>query len=694
MPAIIKTNVLLTILCCCCLVKVTRAAQDVPKGVNILKHINRVNDDGSYTFGYEADDGSFKIETRDVQGNVKGMFGYIDETGELKRVSYTASNGTGFEPMTTPTAPVSEDIDEEDRDEANDSDNDEDNSNDDEDNDKTEEKDVSTRRRGPVLVLRQPATSTRAPVIQHIPRKTPSDEAVKSTTPAYGDYIAGRKPSMDLFIRAVATADSNLHRARDRIDQSQPRTTAAPIRRILVTRRPVSEDPHHRESANLIRRQLGSDQASRAIDSHDVYPEDGRSRYIAPQARLQNQVLASLLPQASPEYRNQILAQNARGFGPISVVEPTFRPGFEPPDIAPEVSTVPPTPFPPRNRYYPENHALPIPRRFRPQNGLEGARIPLPIGADPQSRYDRPQLTTETPQISPILQRRPLYAEPPSNYNRGGGHDQVSAIQSLRDELMEYLLQYLQQRTGRANVGFQGRYPGPVPPLTPPQVPNQYYNPGNYYPPYNQYPVPNPQYYNPMMYNQYPGQFVPFPNQNQQYFNPYLGQNPQYPGPVFPNLGQYPQIPPIGQPFPAGIAPGFAGQAQLNNPNIQHSGQQSQQLQQVNSQILTNPSAAPQLTDARTLSPTPFLRTFRPTPLPQQDLSQQEQIFRTLVAASTRAPPSPGYDSSPTTELPKRSTQPIRNVQILGSASETVTQRVTTQSTPAQVTSIKSSTSS
>ena len=39
--------------------------------VAILKQINRVNDDGSYTFGYEAADGSFKIETRDVLGNVK-----------------------------------------------------------------------------------------------------------------------------------------------------------------------------------------------------------------------------------------------------------------------------------------------------------------------------------------------------------------------------------------------------------------------------------------------------------------------------------------------------------------------------------------------------------------------------------------------------------------------------------------------
>ncbi|KAK3925428.1 Cuticle protein 6, partial [Frankliniella fusca] len=70
--------------------------------VAILKQINRVNEDGSYTFGYEAADGSFKIETRDVLGHVKGMFGFIDEKGQLKRVSYTAANGTGFQADPTP----------------------------------------------------------------------------------------------------------------------------------------------------------------------------------------------------------------------------------------------------------------------------------------------------------------------------------------------------------------------------------------------------------------------------------------------------------------------------------------------------------------------------------------------------------------------------------------------------------------
>lgn len=72
--------------------------------VSILKQINKVNDDGSYTFGYEASDGSFKVETRDVAGNVKGMFGFVDETGLLKRVSYSASNSSGFQAAADPAA--------------------------------------------------------------------------------------------------------------------------------------------------------------------------------------------------------------------------------------------------------------------------------------------------------------------------------------------------------------------------------------------------------------------------------------------------------------------------------------------------------------------------------------------------------------------------------------------------------------
>lgn len=72
----------------------TISAQTTP--VPILKQINTVNDDGSYTYGFEAADGTFKIETRDVNGNVKGKYGYVDANGDLKTVEYSAGK-PGFE---------------------------------------------------------------------------------------------------------------------------------------------------------------------------------------------------------------------------------------------------------------------------------------------------------------------------------------------------------------------------------------------------------------------------------------------------------------------------------------------------------------------------------------------------------------------------------------------------------------------
>ncbi|CAA9994698.1 unnamed protein product [Nesidiocoris tenuis] len=52
--------------------------------VPILKQINRHNDDGSYSYGYEAADGSFKIETKTPNGEVFGKYGYVDDTGKVR----------------------------------------------------------------------------------------------------------------------------------------------------------------------------------------------------------------------------------------------------------------------------------------------------------------------------------------------------------------------------------------------------------------------------------------------------------------------------------------------------------------------------------------------------------------------------------------------------------------------------------
>ncbi|XP_019761732.1 DNA-directed RNA polymerase II subunit rpb1 [Dendroctonus ponderosae] len=68
--------------------------------VPILKQIDRHNDDGSYSYGYENADGTYKIETKYPTGEVYGKYGYIDDTGKLREVEYGASQ-RGFEPAGT-----------------------------------------------------------------------------------------------------------------------------------------------------------------------------------------------------------------------------------------------------------------------------------------------------------------------------------------------------------------------------------------------------------------------------------------------------------------------------------------------------------------------------------------------------------------------------------------------------------------
>lgn len=65
--------------------------------VPILKQINRHNEDGSYSYGYEAADGSFKIETKAANGEVKGKYGYVDDSGKQIEIEYGA-NKNGFQP--------------------------------------------------------------------------------------------------------------------------------------------------------------------------------------------------------------------------------------------------------------------------------------------------------------------------------------------------------------------------------------------------------------------------------------------------------------------------------------------------------------------------------------------------------------------------------------------------------------------
>jgi len=98
-------------LCLACVVLCSGlvVSQDLPEStttppVEIVKQVNEINEDGSYTVGYEASDGTFKLETRDTDGNVEGKYGFLDDNGEIKIVEYSSNNSTGF--STSLTGPL------------------------------------------------------------------------------------------------------------------------------------------------------------------------------------------------------------------------------------------------------------------------------------------------------------------------------------------------------------------------------------------------------------------------------------------------------------------------------------------------------------------------------------------------------------------------------------------------------------
>lgn len=61
---------------------------------------DRHNEDGSYSYGFEAADGSYKIESKYPNGEVYGKYGFVDDTGNVREIEYGASR-RGFEPVGT-----------------------------------------------------------------------------------------------------------------------------------------------------------------------------------------------------------------------------------------------------------------------------------------------------------------------------------------------------------------------------------------------------------------------------------------------------------------------------------------------------------------------------------------------------------------------------------------------------------------
>lgn len=164
-----------------------------PKKLEIVKQLRRLNPDGSYTVGFEAEDGTFKFESRDVLGNVKGTYGYVDANGEIKRVSYTAQNGTGIrgpggsslEETTAPTTPRI--------------------------NNKTSFVSSATTRRPTSLAYLTSSTAspTRSSVIQPIPRKRlivpyPSEKSQNAYYSSHKNFESQSNPETTTVVYATS----------------------------------------------------------------------------------------------------------------------------------------------------------------------------------------------------------------------------------------------------------------------------------------------------------------------------------------------------------------------------------------------------------------------------------------------------------------------------------------------------------
>lgn len=92
-------------------------AKDKAPPVQTIRNYNKVNDDGSFTFGYEAADGSFKEETRGTDCVVRGKYGYVDPDGNKREFTYVSGNPCD------PNAPKEEEVDDKPEDDSNESDN-------------------------------------------------------------------------------------------------------------------------------------------------------------------------------------------------------------------------------------------------------------------------------------------------------------------------------------------------------------------------------------------------------------------------------------------------------------------------------------------------------------------------------------------------------------------------------------------
>lgn len=218
-----------------------------PPPVQTIRNYNKVNDDGSFTFGYEAADGSFKEETRGTDCVVRGKYGYIDPDGNKREFTYVSGNPCD------PNAPKDEEEEEE-----------------------KEEEELPGRANYPVVrpvprpvpvrpTYHQP-TTTRAPTTifqteYHLdddasqelteddlkPQLRPSafrrPSTIVQVTPSTAIYESSPAPTPSLF-RLASTPAAQYQTTASPVLRSQPTVTSSVYQSLeTTTRRPVTRHP-------------------------------------------------------------------------------------------------------------------------------------------------------------------------------------------------------------------------------------------------------------------------------------------------------------------------------------------------------------------------------------------------------------------------------------------------------------------
>ncbi|CAH0769395.1 unnamed protein product [Bemisia tabaci] len=518
--------------------------------VAILKQVNRVNDDGSYTFGYEAADGSFKIETRDVRGNVKGMFGYVDSSGDLKKVSYSSSNNTGFVQTAETTgassaereallssfgaatvAPSRSPL-----------------------------ADPSERR--PILVLRDSAlvAPTKGSFIQYIPKKSDLQFGAREFTTASPAYETSSVQNEvegghneDLFVNPDLEDDKRF--------KSPPVPVVYP-RKIVVTRRPVDDAPR---GGSSLRRQLSRRLNEREEDGPHVYGNEHMNAYYDKHMDASTAIQENAhAERATEELRYELLEprtrENRAGYITADDIDRTI------------VYRNPPTP--------PAYPAAAIPYRPRP---------PIPEPEDYRPNY-------------PVTPAPPPPPPPPA-----ATPYPTTIVQSLRDELMEFIMHYVHRRL---NPYFQD-YPAPY---------QAYYRPP---------PVPYP-------YSNYPQRYPPPPPPP---YPPFLAT---------PGVGPYGVIPQL-------------------SPNVQYSSQSSASADGAEA----TPQAVRALRARAGQVRRPYVPAALREAREQREQRRQQKFYASTAAGRDSSTIQVAASSTSTTTVAPPSSTPVRNLLILGTSPST-----------------------